>query len=276
MARDEKNVKDLQPTNTNLVTDNLSYLISYSKTDRLVMALYMVTDVMDREEPLRLKLRKLGADILSDMNSRSRASFDLKNTLNRLNEILSFLNLAETMSLVSAMNSAILKKEFFVLKEAVSNQIPDQEVSFMELLKTENTNPEVTPMGGYKNEPKRHKPINLGMQRAGNFMTVLSNRVPQTSNRNLVSDKVVNGQDFKQTRRDEILKVIKYKNKRDNSSEGLTITDILSTAKEAKGELGLSVLFASGEKTLQRELVSLVKENILHKTGSKRWSKYSI
>jgi len=41
--------------------------ISYKKTNKLVTALYMVTDIIDKNEPLRNKLRTLGIGIISDI-----------------------------------------------------------------------------------------------------------------------------------------------------------------------------------------------------------------
>ena len=42
------------------------------------------------------------------------------------------------------------------------------------------------------------------------------------------------------------------------------------------GEVLKSKGQAIGEKTLQRELISMVKDNLLYRTGSKRWSKYFV
>src|SRR5665647_23369 len=75
MERDE-NIKD---TGKNSQKDTLSlsnsygvqafHSGSYTKASKLVTALYMVTDVMDKDEPIRNKLRNLGAEIISDIHS---------------------------------------------------------------------------------------------------------------------------------------------------------------------------------------------------------------
>ena len=57
-----------------------------------------------------------------------------------------------------------------------------------------------------------------------------------------------------------------------SEDQGLTITDI-----KHKGHAIPKGLVAScGEKTLQRELISMVKDNMLYKTGEKRWSRYFV
>ena len=51
-----------------------------------------------------------------------------------------------------------------------------------------------------------------------------------------------------------------------------TIKDIKDRAKAMPEQAGL--LVSCSEKTLQRELVSMVKDDVLNKTGEKRWSRY--
>ena len=64
---------------------------------------------------------------------------------------------------------------------------------------------------------------------------------------------------LKKERREIIIKIIKEKNT-------ATITDIKNSAS--------GVLISCGEKTLQRELISMVSDGVLKKVGEKRWSKY--
>ena len=61
----------------------------------------------------------------------------------------------------------------------------------------------------------------------------------------------------KDARRDAILGVIRKKGK-------VTIKDVSLTMQEVS------------EKTIQRELLSLVEEGVLAKEGERRWSRYSL
>ena len=65
---------------------------------------------------------------------------------------------------------------------------------------------------------------------------------------------------LKGQRRTEILSIIKA------NSNGATITDIKAKT--------FGSLISCGEKTLQRELIDMLKDGVLKKTGEKRWSKY--
>src|SRR5262245_17073921 len=77
-------------------------LSSLPKLNKLISAVYMVTDIMDREEPMRLKLRTFSTDVLSDIHSLSRTDLSRK-----IQTILSFLEVASTVSLISEMKFII-------------------------------------------------------------------------------------------------------------------------------------------------------------------------
>ena len=76
------------------------------------------------------------------------------------------------------------------------------------------------------------------------------------------SDARLDFEIIKKQRRETIIKIIK------NSPNGISIKDIILAVRNLGEEIG--------EKTLQRELVSMVKDNVLKKTGEKRWSSYSL
>jgi hypothetical protein len=73
---------------------------------------------------------------------------------------------------------------------------------------------------------------------------------------------------LKKQRRDNIINIIKTFN------NGATIKDVKDRVKESPEQA--SFLVSCSEKTLQRELVSMVRDSVLYKTGEKRWSRYFI
>ena len=83
MLGEEKNLKDSERKNIKDISSvPAPYQAagfgsgSYTKTQKLITALYMVTDIIDKDEPLRNKLRTLGVQILSDTISLSRLNLD--------------------------------------------------------------------------------------------------------------------------------------------------------------------------------------------------------
>ena len=245
MTSEGDNLKDperMSLTSYGAGTTNMS-VIPYAKTDKLITALYMVTDIMDKDEPLRNKLRTLGAGIISDMHATPG------NALNKISETLSFLDIALAINLISEMNFAILRKEFLGLKKSIEEKHRTP-VALSELFaEVEDPILPLSPAKGGSASGGKGQKTRIGVQRGGTLLHALQN----------VSDKP---NEHRNQRKENIKGVLKDK------AEGMSIKDIGEVLK-SKGQ-------AIGEKTLQRELISMVKDNLLYRTGSKRWSKYFV
>ncbi len=203
-----------------------------SKSEKIVTALFMVTDFMDKDEPLRTKIRTLSLGLLSDIKN--------------LSEIISLINVAVALRLVSEMNASILIKELNFIKKEI-----EEKYNIKNLIDAERSASDTSSLDASVNFFKSpdtnstrssfvHK-IGLETRRPINFKPVVS--------------------ESKNTRRNSILSFIKDKKE-------VMIKDIV-THLQGLGE-------DRGEKTIQRELLSLLREGLIKKTGEKRWSRYSI
>lgn len=265
----------------------LSSSLSYSKTNKLIMALYMVTDILEESEPIRHKLRALGLDIISDISLTSDSTHVFNSSLytgtsiclnKKIYEVVALLEIASSLGMISEMNFNILKKEFIRLKESLENIKKDPNI--LDLLEEENTLSQnvFERAGPFKGHNNGHQITRIGVQKGSTLLKALSNvKMSDKTNRSplekktLYNNNVKQKEDFtflKNKRREEIISIIKDKGKNNVNFEGLTITDIKNSAV---GELA-----GCGEKTLQRELVAMVSLGLISKTGSKRWSKYSL
>ncbi|MCX6751500.1 MAG: hypothetical protein NT161_01900 [Candidatus Nomurabacteria bacterium] len=229
----------------------------YVKTNKLITALYMVTDTMEKEEPLRLKLRTLGVDILSDI-TMPKGILDTQ----KINQILSFLSIAFDVRMISEMNCNILRKEFTELKESIQEFTTQNHLWLEKFIQEEKLDPHLTsPLLRGRNKEgvlsfsKGHT-TRIGVQKGSTLMDAL-NKVGHAENFQILKDK----------RRESIIKVIKTcPSSGADKSDGISIKDIALAIHNLGEEIG--------EKTLQRELISMVKDNVLKKTGEKRWSQY--
>src|SRR3989344_7690258 len=260
--------KNLKDTNDNLgiVIKDMSITLSYTKTNKLVTALYMVTDIMDKGEPIRNKLRTLGTEIISDIYSASG------NARGKISEVMSFLDIASAINIISEMNCNILRKEFLELSRSL-----EESMGKVELLdKQTNLSDFFIEEEPKQNSPKRFSVLEaynsighqnttrIGVQKGSTLMKALSDR-------NLIRSVHKTEENFillKKERRADILNVIKL------NGGNSTIKDIKDKIKIMPNEA--KSLVSCGEKTLQRELVSMVKDDVLYKTGEKRWSRYFI
>ena len=303
MDHPQNSQKDMNNLPTNYQGPVMEKL-SYTKTNKLIAALYMVTDIMDRDEPVRNKLRNLGAGTISDIISLNsfagKAEVNFVSLEAKIEEVMSFLEVASSVSLISEMNHSILKKEFRILQESIyefkslvalkEDKSPAWLADFLEEENRENSFPEVsvgrekrTPLfqtfapikkedNGSRIHPNGHRqPTRIGLQKGSTLLQAL-NKVGDTKS---VSNKSIShghapseaggfhsGFDIlKKQRREEIVKFLKDRG--------------VATIKDIKDSAG-GVLISCGEKTLQRELFSMVGDGVLERSGEKRWSKYSI
>lgn len=276
------NQKDIQRTDIKKygqpsVSDNKSlssngiYGLANKKTEKLVTALYLVSDCMDTDDALKGKLRLLGVELLSDIYQFStfspveKSSF-VSTPVARVYELLSFIEIAKTIGFISEMNSSILKNEFSKLaqdlKESVSK---DRHFTFaldekmFEVGESENGS-------GYK---------------AGQSFHGVQNNQKDMSVRTFPTKYSFNNVSFMNTKSP----IQKSQEERTNNhnqvvqEKELRINKIISLVTEKKDVSikDISMLFSNvSEKTIQRELNSLVSKGQLKKTGSKRWSRYQL
>jgi hypothetical protein len=279
MFRDEKHLKDSSNDLGISVKDN-SFSVSYTKTDKLITALYMVTDVIEKDEPLRNKLRTLGVEILSDMHSiqQNNVGYSMSFIGHKISELMSFLNIAADLNIISEMNCNILRKEFSELNQAIKNSVSNigvlnRQVDLTEFFKEPTL--EGWPKPGVNNfippTPKGHASghpsTNIGVQNKNTLLKTLKQIETSYAKINHSPDVSDAGFDaLKKQRRDGIVAIIK------TIDGGATIKDIKDKAKTSPEKF--SAIISCSEKTMQRELVSMVKDNVLEKMGEKRWSKY--
>ncbi len=271
MFRDGKNLKDLEgkpPTSYVTGSSSMSFNLPYSKTNKLITALYMVTDIVDKEEPLRAKLRTLGIEIISDTYSAPhRAS-------GKISEVVSLLGIARALNIISSMNCDILEKEFYQLDHSIKElagetKVPNAPVDLGEFFKEVLSAP--------KSQRRFPGVARLGVQKGSTLMKALSGvempaRPIGGSDRNFVPVKPILNEkhpsELKGQRRNDILNIIKING---GSATIKDIKDKILTMSDKNNPL-----IAVGEKTLQRELLSMVEDGVLKKTGEKRWSRYFI
>ncbi len=240
----------------------------------------MVTDIMDNTEPIRLKLRSLGTDVLSDTNLE--VGLPSGSPTSKFHAIIALLDIAGTMGMISDMNRTILACEFekliqpkhefslegFLDFNSPLEEYPKGEVEdFPPLLNKERGRGEVL----HRATPEEGN-MRIGVQRGGTLMKAISDKIKDKTGeaRPSMLGLASRTSDFdvlKKDRRNEILKIIKD-SPAVEGKKSATISDIRLAAE--------GTLANCGEKTLQRELASMVQNGLLKKVGEKRWSKYFI
>ena len=251
-------VKQTLPAVSDKGVDPLSYfekdevfVFVYKKTEKLATALYVVTNLFGESEPMKWALRKKVGELLSFMlgyKDTSSAEYDtfINSIQTRVLEIVSLLEISSRSGLVSPMNFSILKNEFSTLLSHLNNSSKTQttESTYTTLSKTFFDIPQTPhsvytfPVGERDGDVKDKKEATA--QTPGPAAQAV---VPTIFKRN--------------NRQTNILSLLKKK-------KDLTIKDISVIIKDCS------------EKTIQRELISLIKSGIIRKIGERRWSRYSL
>jgi hypothetical protein len=248
------------------LSDMSIYEFANKKTEKLVTALYLVSDCMDTDDAIKGKLRLLGVELLSDIYKLSVVSQIEKNahvsvSLVHIYELLSFIEVAYTIGFISEMNMIILKKEFLLLASNLkASQEKEKNFTFtldnkmFDLPELSNFKQGVDYVGG---QYIKDMSAFAGKRTSFNTMSYTDNKSPlQNFSKQIPRPSSAILSDRKD-RTDKILSLIKDKKE-------ISIKDI-------------SLVFTDcSEKTIQRELNSLVAKGQLNKTGAKRWSRYAI
>jgi len=162
------------------------------------------------------------------------------------------------------MNCNILRKEFLELDQSIKESTDKAETINKQINLSEFFAEDLPELRKYKSPPERPESsgragighgysTRIGVQKGSTLMKALSDRITNKNNFDIL----------KRQRRESILSIIK------NNAGNATIKDIKTKVSDGT-KTGPNI----SEKTLQRELVSMVKDGVLNKTGEKRWSRY--
>ncbi|MEK7200829.1 MAG: hypothetical protein AAB672_01725 [Patescibacteria group bacterium] len=226
------------------IQKNNDFIDIYNKSYRLAAAVFVISNVIDQNEELRTKTKKLSLDLVSMSVNLKDISFpDTKRLVTDIEkksfELMSMLDIASVSGLISKMNGNILKEEFqsFILE---LNRFSE---------KFEN-NKNASVGSIFKESLIQNNINNLEKTNLLN----LANEQKAISNNGL---KNGNGHKRKDLRKNTILDFIKGQN-------DVSIKDIVPN------------IIGCSEKTIQRELIQLINDGKIRKIGERRWSKYSL
>ena len=269
-----QNSKGLQEGHNEVLRfDNPLVSFLYKKTEKLSVALHLVTNFVPENEPLRNRLREKGLCLLSEIillktntSNRSRSNnSSVGHSAALAGEIVALLEIAGSCNYISSMNCSLLKKEYILLSNTLAEReaelYGENEVfseDFFDVSAFVDTQRAHFKQQDLYNK-RQYKGHIHGADKPVSFKNIKDNATNNTASNNTVSSK-----DLSQNLK---------------SRHGERKNDILNIIRQ-KGTIGVKdaseVIQNCSEKTIQRELLSLVKQGVLKKEGERRWSTYSL
>lgn len=207
------------------------------KTEKLVTAIYMLTSFFDEKEPMKWRLRELSNRLLSQNENHQIVQ-----------EVLSLLSVGKFSGLISDMNYNLISQEF-------SRLLPSA-LTLHDLFSKDDAEPEAT--------SKIAEKQTLYIASSVQTLPVASQQI-----KDKIRESQPTGIERKPLKEFGAIAVKK------NSRQSIII-NLLKRKKEIMIKDVSPLIEGVSEKTIQRELLSMVSAGILKKMGEKRWSRYSL
>ena len=227
--------------------DNIKDIYSYvtDRVQKLTAALYRVTDLLSDKEPLKWTLRdkalNLYDDLVSVKNVKDKDSL-LDNSLKNFAQIIKSLELISAGVCVSNLNFEILKREYLFLKNFVEGKKTDIAYDSKILLDLASLGKSLHSTSDVEWRKQRE----------------LSEKSHASSGMSATYGEISPREIDPQSRKGKVLDFLKN--------------------GPAKSVNEIAVIFngETSEKSIQRDLLDLVKIGKISAIGDKRWRKYEI
>lgn len=289
-------------------------LLILKKTEKIVIAIYLITQFLNDKESLKKDLRSSANKLLENLNSlgfsHNKDVFLIyENSLNISTLIISYLTIARDTSLISKMNADIvieamqilenlLAKKVFALKE--EHLLISEEESLLSLLSldTSHTANSITSFDTVsfknqklekENDEKREKEKLVSLKPAttlnDNFKKKANTLNDNKSLKQVLNDISKLNKESKIENKEEIKKPIVAakteaaakkapKNQARKDNRREQILSLFTRGAEVSVNDISKKIVGCSIKTIQRELNELMDENKIEKIGDKRWAKY--
>lgn len=228
-----------------------------AKMQKIVTALYLVSDILKESEPIRARIRKLSIQVLSGVGdigvlTPSRAKKMITETQNLIDQLQDMLRVSVSVGFVSDMNYKLISDSLSRVRDGLNQQFSllNSEHSFQGSSSNRGVQEFILPKDVVEGlSAENIRDFNKGQLKDNKGQSVVS-FIKRTEKPK--EEKLVPG-----GREEMVLNFLKGKTE-------ASVSDVAAEFPE------------TSEKTIQRLLVKMVDQGVLEKTGEKRWSRYSL
>lgn len=255
------------------------------KAEKITTALYMLTDLIPENDPMRRRIREQSLLVMSDTRGASYALtgdlyFHLAKIISKSWELVSLMEVCVVVGFISDMNYTIVKNALIDFigdirnKQRIEgfNNIKDMKIGEGEasnfILKADFFKPnddELTSGSEWQMYEEKKQSIAPIFEN-----TIIKKPVPVMRTSEPLKDRSLS---FRKPAEAGVRPVVSNASNEDRKAK---ILDLVTE----KGEISIKDIVTYfkeySQKTVQRDLASLVDAGKLRRSGEKRWSRYSL
>lgn len=278
------------------VADHRIYVSLAERSQKIVTALYMVTDFLDSNDALRSLLRTSSTESMKDLFSLTHAQkMNRVETLSRVHTawfaVISYLEVAFRNGFISDMNFGVIKGEIEKLRSDIDVQIKKslpydrkenntlsvREFSFSDsFFRTSQSSNGAKK--SFESQTEKKEIIKDTVESETEVVKDIDEEQPvfvaKPSPKKAFDDAVEKKRQAVKPLRKKVIREPKTNEAKEERKEN--ILKILKQKRDASIN-DISALFKDiSSKTIQRDLSDLIDEGLIVKEGSRRWSKYNL
>ncbi len=249
-------------------------LFTYSrKIEKVVTALYLVTDVMDPEIPLTKSLQLESLDLLNAcyqvLIGPAINPSDLTRVLVRLEHVTSLVSIGRIAHHISDMNARVLIGELQKVSQLVAIDTHELSQKYSSYLQPRNNGKEsVQPILSHGIlDDAAFEEIEKSKKKQNDIKTILTTSMKEA--------RSISGFDIDSDVKIPLIKTT-LKNSTDNEGRRQNILNVIKSHRNASMQDIQKFVTGCSDKTLQREIVGLIAAGMIRKDGDKRWATYHI
>jgi hypothetical protein len=278
------------------------------KAERLVTALYLVTDLIAENEPIKHSLRKNSVALLSSMNAVSQLDAkdrftEFKMSLKSVTEVISLLHVAGTTGIVSEMNGKLLTDGFRALQLVLEKKQPvltkdmllidneeslGQDVAFTSAISSSSydviTPRAIARLHGNERDLRRTeealkqaqllRKLNKTSNKGQSVGDVKDNSKRQNENEIIKDKSTVHSVLIQHTQSAVVQPQLASSFQMRKQSRREQILALFVRGVDVSIKDIVARIRGCSEKTIQRELNVLLDDGVIRRIGEKRWSRY--
>jgi hypothetical protein len=254
----------------------------FKKTEKIVTAIYLVTNFLVTEEPLKWSLRNSASGLLKTLMSFSQSSLSDKEKMSHnlsvaILELNSYFDLAYHSGFVSQMNYEILNFEISKLTATIAEYNSEAISSNKGLFDSGYFHVEKMPGNDDFYKGHEYKGQNRNIKDNVFYKDIKDKYEQPAYNTNNIANNRKDTDFYKgQNTSKKDNKENRRTNKKSNEDRREKIIAEVKRQKSVSVKDIAKVISDCSEKTLQRELLGMVDDGILIKKGERRWSRYSL